>query len=85
VPGFASRAELVERYARASGRDVARVDFYQVLALYKLAIISEGIYARWKMGKTLGEGFEALGRAAAPLAERALGIADASADAKLHS
>ena len=33
------------------------VDFYQVLALYKLAIISEGIYARYLQGKTLGEGF----------------------------
>lgn len=84
APGFATRAELVERYARRSGRDVAHVDFYQVLALYKLAIISEGIYARWKMGKTLGEGFESLGRAAGPLAERALAIAERSADAKLR-
>lgn len=84
APGFSSRAELIERYARASGRDVAHVDFYRVLALYKLAIISEGIYARWKMGKTLGEGFETLGRAAAPLAERALAIADASGDPKLR-
>jgi aminoglycoside phosphotransferase (APT) family kinase protein len=82
--GFATRAELIERYARASGRDVARVDFYQVLALYKLAIISEGIYARWKMGKTLGEGFESLGRGAGPLAERALAIAAASSDPKLR-
>jgi aminoglycoside phosphotransferase (APT) family kinase protein len=84
APGFLSRAELIERYARGSGRDVAHVDFYQVLALYKLAIISEGIYARWKMGKTLGEGFETLGRAAGPLAERALAIARASSDAKLR-
>ena len=28
-----------DAYARASGRDVASVDFYQVLALYKLAVI----------------------------------------------
>jgi aminoglycoside phosphotransferase (APT) family kinase protein len=84
APGFATRAELVERYARASGRDVAHVDFYQVLALYKLAIISEGIYARWRMGKTLGEGFASLGRAAGPLAERALAIAARSADPKLR-
>lgn len=84
APGFASRAELIERYARASGRDTARVDFYQVLALYKLAVISEGIYARWKLGKTLGDGFETLGRAAVPLAARALAIADASSDPKLR-
>lgn len=84
APGFATRAELVERYARASGRDVAHVDFYQVLALYKLAVISEGIYARWKMGKTLGEGFEDVVRAAGVLAERALAIAARSADPKLR-
>ncbi|HEY8494574.1 MAG TPA: phosphotransferase family protein [Myxococcota bacterium] len=83
-PGFPTRAELVERYARTSGRDVAHVDFYQVLALYKLAVISEGIYARWKMGKTVGEGFDALGRAAGPLAERALAIANASSDPALR-
>jgi len=74
-PGFATRDALVDSYARASGRDVAAIDFYQVLALYKLAIISEGIYARFQMGKTLGPGFESMQRAAEPLAERALTLA----------
>jgi aminoglycoside phosphotransferase (APT) family kinase protein len=83
-PGFATRAQLVEAYARTSGRDVAAIDFYQVLALYKLAVISEGIYARFQMGKTLGPGFENLQRATGPLAERALALADASSDARLR-
>jgi len=83
-PGFATRAQLVEAYARASGRDVAAIDFYQVLALYKLAVISEGIYARFQMGKTLGPGFENMQRATGPLAERALALADASSDARLR-
>lgn len=74
-PGFASRADLIDAYARASGRDVSGIDFYQVLALYKLAIISEGIYARFRMGKTLGPGFESMQRAAEPLADRALALA----------
>ncbi|MCX5737061.1 MAG: phosphotransferase family protein, partial [Proteobacteria bacterium] len=77
-PGFATRATLIEAYARATGRDVAAVDFYQVLALYKLAVISEGIYARFRMGKTLGPGFENMQRAAGPLAERALALANRS-------
>ena len=84
APGFYTRADLVDAYARASGRDVAAIDFYQVLALYKLAVISEGIYARYLQGNTLGEGFEGLGRAAGPLAERALAIADASHDRRLR-
>ena len=83
-PGFATRAQLVEAYARATGRDVAAIDYYQVLALYKLAVISEGIYARVQMGKTLGPGFENMQRAAGPLAERALALADQSSDARLR-
>ncbi len=79
-PGFLSRAELVEAYSRASGRNVERVDFYQVLALYKLAVISEGIYARYLAGKTLGQGFAGMGRAAEAIAERAWRIAERSSD-----
>ncbi|HEX7424314.1 MAG TPA: hypothetical protein VF311_10590 [Terriglobales bacterium] len=60
------------------------VEFYQVLALYKLAIIAEGIYARHLQGKTLGEGFEGMLRAAPALVQRALAIADASADGRLR-
>jgi aminoglycoside phosphotransferase (APT) family kinase protein len=84
LPGFHTRADIITEYARCSGRDVAAIDFYQVLALYKLAVISEGIYARYLQGKTLGEGFEGMGRAAVPLALRALAIADASEDLKLR-
>lgn len=80
--GFPTRDALVERYARASGRDVAAIDFYRVLALTKLAVISEGIWKRHLMGKTVGTagGW----RATEFLAERALAIADASADRRLR-
>jgi aminoglycoside phosphotransferase (APT) family kinase protein len=77
-PGFATRAELVAEYARRSGRAVDHVDFYQVLALYKLAVISEGIFARHRQGKTVGKGFENLQRTSLWLARRALAVADAS-------
>jgi aminoglycoside phosphotransferase (APT) family kinase protein len=83
LPGFLSRAEIVEEYAKRSGRDVAHADFYQVLALTKLAVISEGIYARHLQGKTLGPGFESMRREAQPLAERALALAAASGDPRL--
>jgi len=84
LEGFMSRAELIEEYARRSGRDVAAIDFYQVLALYKLAIISEGIYARFVKGQTLGDDFKNTMRAAEPLAKRALEIAERSNDPKLR-
>jgi aminoglycoside phosphotransferase (APT) family kinase protein len=73
-PGFLTRAELAAEYARRSGVDVAHVDFYRVLALYKLAVISEGIYARHLQGKTLGRGFENLQRTSVWLARRALAL-----------
>jgi hypothetical protein len=49
-----------------------------VLALYKLAVISEGIYARWLAGETAGEGFDRVERASVSLAEAALAIAERS-------
>jgi aminoglycoside phosphotransferase (APT) family kinase protein len=44
--GFPTPEELVERYAQNSSRDLSRIDWYVVLACYKLAIILEGTYAR---------------------------------------
>jgi len=79
APGFHSRAELVAEYSRASGRDVTSVEFYEVLALYKLAVISEGAYARWRAGLTAGEGFENVERVSVPLCEAAMAIAERSA------
>lgn len=46
--------------------------------MYKLAIIVEGINARYLMGKTLGEGFEAMGALVAGLVGGAVEVADAS-------
>jgi len=83
-PGFLTRAELVEAYARRSGRDVSAIDYYQVLALFKLAVITEGIHARFLMGKTVGEGFEGIGGQVTQLTERALEIARNAADARLR-
>ena len=53
-PGFFSREEVAAAYAAASGRDLAQIDFYQVLALTKLAVISEGILKRLQLGQTAG-------------------------------
>jgi aminoglycoside phosphotransferase (APT) family kinase protein len=83
-PGFFTRAELIEAYAKASGRDLSSVDFYQVLALTKLAVISEGIYKRFTLGKTVGADFEGLKRMTEPLARRALDIADRAGDTRMR-
>ena len=46
VDGYPTRAELARRYAERSGRDVSALAYYECLALFKLAVILEGTYAR---------------------------------------
>ena len=58
APGFMTRAELTERYARVSGRDVSQLPFYVSFAYWKLACILEGVYARY-LGGALGARSEA--------------------------
>jgi aminoglycoside phosphotransferase (APT) family kinase protein len=74
MPGFKSRAELVERYEKATGRDVARLDWYMVLAIWKLAILLEGSYARHLAGMTDDPFFALLDRGVPALASRALEV-----------
>jgi aminoglycoside phosphotransferase (APT) family kinase protein len=50
VEGFPRKAELLERYAKASGRDLSEVDYYVALGYWKLACIIEGVYARYAAG-----------------------------------
>jgi len=51
LPGFPARAELVERYAAASGRDVEPLAWFEVLALWKAAVFCEAIYGRFLRGE----------------------------------
>ncbi|WP_241386926.1 phosphotransferase family protein [Rhodococcus sp. CH91] len=67
APGFLGDDELLARYEAAGGRDVSEMGFHLALAYYKLAVILEGIYFRFRQGKTVGEGFEELGRGVEPL------------------
>lgn len=46
VEGYPTRAEMAHRYAERTGRDLSALPYYQVLALFKLAIILEGSHAR---------------------------------------
>jgi aminoglycoside phosphotransferase (APT) family kinase protein len=44
--GMPTPAEVVERYAAGSDRDLTHVRWYEVLAAFKLGVILEGTYAR---------------------------------------
>ena len=53
APGFWDRAQIAERYAEVSGRDLSQLDFYVAFGYWKLACILEGVYARY-VGGALG-------------------------------
>jgi aminoglycoside phosphotransferase (APT) family kinase protein len=72
LDGFPSASQIVERYARVTGRDIAHLRFYRSFALFKLAVVLEGIHARLLQGKTRGEGFEGVGERVEPLVEGGL-------------
>jgi aminoglycoside phosphotransferase (APT) family kinase protein len=59
-PGSLTRAEVVHRYAQASGRDVENMTFYLVFARFKLAVIVQQIYYRYRLGLTKDPRFAAM-------------------------
>jgi aminoglycoside phosphotransferase (APT) family kinase protein len=70
-----SRAQVLEHYATVSGRSVDEIDYYVILARFKLAIVLEGGYARVVSGEADNPSMAAFGqvvldnmRAAAELA-----------------
>jgi len=50
APGFPSYREMVDRYAARTGRDVSRIGYYVAFSSFRLAVISEGVYARYVHG-----------------------------------
>lgn len=60
-PGFIDRERFMEIYAQKSGRDLSSMHFYMTFAYFKLAVIIQQIYVRWKRGQTQDERFAAFG------------------------
>src|SRR5260370_11534808 len=78
-PGFLSRAEFGAAYAQRTRRDLARIGYYVAFGYFKLAVVLEGIHARYLQHKTVGEGFEQEGPAVPKLIARAHDVLDADA------
>jgi aminoglycoside phosphotransferase (APT) family kinase protein len=77
LPGNLGRRELAERYALKSGLDLTNICFYYVYALFKIAVIAQQIYARYKAGDSRDARFanlifavRALGRMAVQALEK---------------
>jgi aminoglycoside phosphotransferase (APT) family kinase protein len=60
LPGNLSRRELAQRYAEKSGQDLSNILFYYVYGLFKIIVIVQQIYARYKAGLTQDERFAPL-------------------------
>lgn len=69
--GFPDRDELIARYAAGSGRNMADLLWYEVLACFKLGIILEGTHARACAGLVGADVGERLHRSAIGLLDRA--------------
>jgi aminoglycoside phosphotransferase (APT) family kinase protein len=76
-PGYLSPDEIILRYAARSGRDVSNVRFYETFALFKIAVVIQQIYYRYKRGQTddarfanFGERVQYLARHAGTLTDR---------------
>jgi aminoglycoside phosphotransferase (APT) family kinase protein len=74
-PGFFSREGFLARYAEKSGRDLpdllGRIGWYEVLGVFKLAVIVQQIYARFHAGQTSDPRFAPLGEQAQALMKEA--------------
>ena len=55
-----SRDEFVQRYADQTGRDMSSISYYEVLGIFKLAVILQQIYFRYRNGQTRDERFRQL-------------------------
>jgi aminoglycoside phosphotransferase (APT) family kinase protein len=70
--GFPTTSELTAHYAACSGRDMAALPWFAVLACYKLGILLEGTHARACAGKAPRKIGDRLHAVAVRLFERAL-------------
>ena len=76
-PGWYTREQFLSRYAERTGRDLTHILFYEVLGIFKLAVILQQIYFRFHRGQTSDARFgnfnrqvKGLARLAAALVER---------------
>ena len=78
LPGFYTRAEVVERYAQKSGRDVSAIAFYETFALWKTATVCMQLYVLYQHGQLQDELLSDFSLRAAYLAETAHDVAQQS-------
>jgi len=77
-PGYLTPREVVERYAERSGRDMSAIRYYEIFALFKIAVVIQQIYYRYVQGQTSDGRFATFGARVAYLARHAANLAEMS-------
>ena len=76
LAGFATRTEVIERYARKTGFDVGDIHWYVAFSAMKFAVIIQQIFIRYFRGQTQDDRFADFDRRAAIYIDKARHIAE---------
>jgi aminoglycoside phosphotransferase (APT) family kinase protein len=71
LPGMPTRKEFITRYLALSGRRCDDFTFYEVFGLFRLTVIIQQIWARYRAGQTSNPAFSGFGVAVNILMNRA--------------
>jgi len=74
-PGWYTRDQFVRWYQERSGRELANIGYYEVLGIFKLAVILQQIYYRFRRGQTHDSRFQNFGESVRGLANVASSLA----------
>ena len=75
-PGWYPRDEFVARYAHLTSRDLTHLPWHEVLGIFKLAVILQQIYYRFRRGQTQDQRFRDFGDRVRGFAELAVSLAE---------
>ena len=73
-PGYFTKQEIVERYAARSRRDLSGIRFYEIFAVFKIAVVIQQIYFRYVQGQTTDARFASFGARVEFLAQHAASL-----------
>ena len=74
LDGMPTRKEFIEKYLELSGRKCDDFTFYEVFGLFRLSVIIQQIWARYKAGQTTNPAFKGFGMGVNILINRAQGL-----------
>jgi aminoglycoside phosphotransferase (APT) family kinase protein len=74
LPGMPNRSEFIQKYLELSGIKCDDFTFYLIFGLFRLSVIIQQIWARYRVGQTTNPAFESFGGAVNTLMNRAEGL-----------